>query len=125
MRLDCPRQKTGRAKAVVASPLRSNSGLFPHNAIREIVRIEELTDRLYSIGHRNHVLTRKLGVVRGSRHCYGIITLKILLCRSKRSIKRDVKKKSSASSGGEISFSRSSPLKFQVLWRSLACCSFS
>src|ERR1700721_893027 len=32
--------------------------------------------------------------------------------RSKRSIKRDVKKKSSASTGGEICFSRSSPLKF-------------
>src|SRR5256885_171528 len=86
MRLDCPRQKTGQAKALVASPLRSSSDLFPHNAIREIVRIEELTDRLYSISHRNHVLTRKLGVVRGSRHGYGIITLKILLCRSKREI---------------------------------------
>src|SRR5436305_14944890 len=57
MRLDCPRQKTGRAKAVVASRLRLDSDLFPHNA-REIVRIEELTDRLYSISHRNHVLTR-------------------------------------------------------------------
>jgi hypothetical protein len=34
------------------------------------------------------------------------------LCRSKRSIKRDVKKKSFALTGGEISFSRSSPLKF-------------